>query len=90
MRFGLFRREESQPRPEVGAIPRVKTWVAAVASLPAGASIAVNEIVCTDPSCPGTETVVLVMAAGRKTKAYKVAKALAEVTEQDIREALSS
>jgi hypothetical protein len=67
----------------------VKAWAAA-AGLPADAVLAVDEIVCTDPACPGVETVVLLMRPGEKTRACKVAKALAEVTEQDIREALSS
>jgi hypothetical protein len=89
MRFGLFRRGERQPKPEAEAIARVKGWVAAMASLPADASIAVNEIVCTDPSCPGVETIVLVMQPGRKTRAYKVSKPVENVTEQDLRETLA-
>ncbi|HEX8168632.1 MAG TPA: hypothetical protein VF601_22960 [Beijerinckiaceae bacterium] len=88
MRFGLFRRRESPPHAE--AAERVKAWAFSAAGLPADAVLAVNEIVCTDPSCPGVETVVLLMRPGRKTQARKVQKALAEVTEQDIREALSS
>lgn len=67
---------------------RIKEWVRSAAELPGDAAIAVNEIACMDPVCPGVETVVLVMAPGRKTRAYKVAKAMGEVTEQDIRDAL--
>ena len=85
MRFGLFRRREE---PQAEAAERVKAWAAAAAGLP-GAVLAVNEIVCTDPSCPGVETVVLLMRPGERTRACKIPKALAEVTEQDIREALS-
>ena len=88
MRFGLFRAGAGKAKPQADAIGRVKGWVAAIAALPAEASLAVNEIVCTDPSCPGTETVVLVMQPGRKTRAYKVSKALLDVTEDDLREAL--
>ncbi len=51
-------------------------------------AISVSEIVCADPGCPGEETVILVMAPGRKTAACKVGKALAEVTEDDVRDAL--
>jgi hypothetical protein len=92
MRFGLFRRRESAPQAEAAepVKERVKAWAAASAGLPADAVLAVNEIVCTDPSCPGVETVVLLMRPGEKTRACKVQKALSEVTEQDIREALSS
>jgi hypothetical protein len=32
-----------------------------------------NEIVCPDPACPGTETVILVMVPSRPTRACKVA-----------------
>jgi hypothetical protein len=91
MRFGLFRREGT---PQTGSAERakeqVKAWVAAAAGLPGDAVLAVNEIACADPSCPGVETVVLLMRPGEKTRAYKVPKALSEVTEQDIGEALSS
>jgi hypothetical protein len=89
MRFGLFRHRTAEAALQAEAIERVKAWVGAVASLPAGASLAVNEIVCTDPSCPDTETIVLVMRPGRKTQALKVGKALPEVTEADVREALA-
>jgi hypothetical protein len=88
MRFGLFRRRESLPQAE--AVRRVKAWASTAAGLPSEAVLAVNEIVCADPSCPGVETVVLLMQPGRKTRACKVQKPLTEVTEQDLREALSS
>jgi hypothetical protein len=73
-------------RPESEAVARVKAW--AVAAVP-DATIAVNEIVCLDPGCPGTETVILVMQPGRKTRAAKVGKPIDEVTEEDVAEALS-
>ena len=55
----------------------------------AGTTLAVNEITCLDPACPGVETVILVMEPGHKTRAYKIAKTLDGVTEQDIRDALA-
>ena len=82
----LLRRKGSKPEPE--AVARVKACVLDLLSPPAGTALAVNEIACLDPACPGLETVILVMEPGRKTRAYKVAKALDAVTEQDIREAL--
>ena len=54
---------------------------------PPDTPFAVNEIACTDPGCPGIETVILVMEPGRKTRAHKVAKPLDAVTEQDVRAA---
>ncbi len=50
--------------------------------------ISVSEILCRDPGCPGEETVILVMAPLRKTAACKVAKAMVDVTEDDVRDAL--
>jgi hypothetical protein len=88
MRFGLFRRSKSERKPEAEAIARVKALAAEIAGLSSDTSLAVNEIICTDPSCPGTETIVLVMRPGRKTQAYKILKSLEDVTEDDLREAL--
>ncbi|AWN47976.1 hypothetical protein DK419_17945 [Methylobacterium terrae] len=51
-------------------------------------SLTVSEIVCADPACPGTETVILVMAPGARTRACKVGKALEAVTEEDVAAAL--
>ena len=70
------------------AIERIKDWARASLDAPPDTAFAVNEIACTDPACPGVETVVLVMAPGRKTRAYKVQKSLEAVTEPDIRQAL--
>lgn len=50
--------------------------------------LSINEIICRDPGCPGTETIILVMAPGRKTAACKVQKAMDDVTEDDVRDAL--
>ena len=82
---GLFR---SRRAPESEALGRVKAWALAGLGDAPGTAVSVNEIVCTDPSCPGVETVILVMAPGARTRAVKVVKAVDEVTEQDIRDAL--
>jgi hypothetical protein len=58
-------------------------------ALPENAVIAVNEILCADPACPGTETVILVMNPGEKTKAFKVQAALAELTPEALAAALA-
>ena len=83
-----MRRKAAKPEPEV--IGRIKSCVREVRVLPAGTALTVNEIACLDPACPGLETVILVMAPGRKTRACKIAKALDAVTEQDVRGALTS
>jgi hypothetical protein len=81
----LLRRKA--PKPEAKAVARVKAWALAVLAPSAGTALAVNEIACLDPACPGLETVILVMEPGRKTRAHKIAKALDAVTEQDVRDA---
>ena len=63
--------------------------LAAMGLLPENAVIAVNEILCADPACPGTETVILVMKPGEKTRAFKVQMGLAELTPQALAQALS-
>ena len=55
------------------------------------AVIAVNEILCADPACPGTETetVILVMNPGEKTKAFKAQMTMAELTREALAEVLA-
>jgi hypothetical protein len=83
----LLRRKAAKPEPEV--IGRIKSRVLDALALPAGTALTVNEIACLDPACPGVETVILVMEPGRKTSAYKIAKALDAVTDEDVRDALA-
>ena len=89
MRFGLFRRSRPE-RPGAATVEQIRSWVLAAPDLAPGTAVTVNEIVCLDPSCPGIETVMLLMKAGKKTRACKIAKAMDEVTEQDVRNALLS
>ncbi|MGW9331502.1 hypothetical protein [Bosea sp. NPDC055594] len=88
MRFGLFGRGKREAD-EADAAASVKRQVRALLALPENAVIAVNEILCADPACPGTETVILVMNPGEKTRAYKVQSALAELTPEALALALA-
>ncbi len=95
MRFGLFGRSETRKGDEAkaeakAAAERLKAQVREHLGLPEAAAIAVNEIICADPACPGTETVILVMKPGEKTRAYKLPMGLAEVTAEALAEALRS
>lgn len=85
---GWFRRK-ALTRDQISATERIRNWVRTGLVLPEETTVAVNEIVCTDPSCPGTETVMLIMAPGQKTRAVKVAKELVEVRENDVTAALA-
>ena len=76
-------------RPERTAIERVKALARAALGEAPEVSLAVNEIACDDPACPGVETVILVMEPGRRTRAAKVQKALEDVTAEDVAAALA-
>jgi hypothetical protein len=87
--FGAFLRGSfGLPKSDKQAVDRVKDLARAALRVSPDTAFAVNEIACTDPSCPGIETVILVMEPGQKTRALKVAKPLDEVMEQDILKAL--
>jgi hypothetical protein len=84
----LLQKAFGMPSLDRAAIERVKVWAQEALGNPAGTAIAVNEIACTDPACPGVETVLLIMEPGAKTRACKIAKALDTVSEQDVRVAV--
>ncbi|MBA4220459.1 hypothetical protein [Bosea sp. (in: a-proteobacteria)] len=88
MRFGLFGRDKREAA-GADASARIKQQVRELLGLPESAVIAVNEILCADPACPGTETVILVMKPGEKTRAFKVQMGLAELTPEALAAALS-
>ncbi len=89
MRFGSFLRGVlGGTREDPAAVQQVKTWARAALGAGEDTALVVNEIACTDPDCPGTETVILIMEPGRRTRACKIPKLLDEVTEQDVRGAL--
>lgn len=47
-------------------------------------AISAQEVACPDPDCPDAETVVLVMRAGERTRALKLARPMAGVTDDDL------
>jgi hypothetical protein len=83
-----LKRAFGRPAADRDAIERVKGWTRAALGAGPDTNFAVNEIACTDPACPGVETVILVMEPGVKTRAVKIQKSLDAVTEPDIRGAL--
>lgn len=90
MRFGLFGGGGADKQAAARETARIKAEVRAILGLTEAAAIAVNEILCADPACPGSETVILVMNPAEKTKAFKLQTTMAEVTVEALREALSS
>lgn len=89
MRFGLFGKGSDRKAESAGHAARIKAETRELLGLPEAAAIAVNEIICADPACPGTETVILVMNPGEKTRAYKAQVAMAELTREGLAEVLA-
>lgn len=88
MAFGsLFRRA---PKPDPALVAALKDKLRTRLNLPEDAALTVNEIVCADPACPGTETVILVMVPKRKTLAYKVAAPLTDITDEALDAAIAA
>jgi hypothetical protein len=88
-RFGAFLwGARGAPKTDAEPARRVKDWARKALQVSDDTVLAVNEIVCADPACPGLETVILVMAPGVKTRACKIAKGLSDITEADIAAAL--
>lgn len=79
-----------KPAADRAASDRIRQWAAAACCGDPETRFSVNEIICRDPSCPGTETVILVMAPGVKTRALKIARPMADVTEQDVCQAVAA
>jgi hypothetical protein len=87
---GFWKAGAFSAKPDAGSALRIKGWTRAALSLGEDATVSVNEIICADPACPGSETVILVMVPGLRTKAYKVQAAMAEVSEEMVGVALNS
>jgi hypothetical protein len=51
--------------------------------------VSIGEHDCGDPGCCGTRTVVLVLRAGRPTKAIEIEKPIKSVTRGDLSDALA-
>ncbi|KQT09187.1 hypothetical protein ASG40_11160 [Methylobacterium sp. Leaf399] len=85
--FGLGR--SARPPANDGPRRRVEAWVRPAAGLDEADVVKVNEILCPDPACPGFETVILIMRPGERTRALKVPKPIAAVTQADVADALT-
>lgn len=90
MRFGLFGKGAADKAKDAGDTARIKADIRQLLGLPDAAAVAVNEILCADPDCPGTETVILVMNPGEKTKAFKAQMAMAELTREALAEVMAA
>jgi len=89
MRFGLFGKGAADKAVASETATRIKADIRDLLGLAEDAVIAVNEILCADPACPGTETVILVMNPGAKTRAFKLQSAMADATRDMLAAALA-
>lgn len=71
-------------------IERVRALAFAILDPAPETVIKVNEINCTDPACPGQETVILIMEPGARTRALKVQAPVEDVDEDAIRAAIKA
>ncbi len=73
-----------------GELERVRALAFAILAPATDTVIRVNEINCTDPACPGQETVILIMEPGARTRALKVQAPVEDVDEDAIRAAIEA
>ena len=89
--MGLF---SLRPRrtPEGAAVSkRIAAETRAALALGEEDHVTVSQIDCGDPACEGgAETVILVMRKGERTRAAKIAKAMALVDEEEVRSAVAN
>ncbi len=71
-------------------LERVRMLASEMLGLSAEAVIKVNEINCTDPACPGQETVILIMEPGTRTRAIKVPAPVEAVDADALRTAITA
>lgn len=83
--FSRFRRDA----PDRESADRVKGWVRNALGLGEDDAVTVSEIACTDPACPGIETVILVMKPGEPTRAFKSKGSLVVQTRPAVERALA-
>lgn len=71
------------------ATAAIKGWTHGVLDLDEEAVISVNELSCPKPGCPPRETVVLVLRPGAPAIRFSIHKAIVDVEEQDVIDALA-
>ena len=64
---------------------RVQGWVETRFLPGDGDVVMVNEVACGQPGCPPFETVIALLAEGRRPIKFKLYKALSEVGEADVK-----
>ena len=85
----MFRNPFRRKHPEQGgARTAIRTWVEAILGDDPPLTLTISEIDCADPTCPGLETILLVMREGEATQAVKIRKGMEDINEADVQEAV--
>lgn len=67
----------------------VKAWTRSALRLHEDVSVLVSELTCTEPGCPPLETVIAVLEEGGVHRQFKVHRALADLSEEEVRRAVN-
>ena len=84
MRFGFGRKDERDP----AVVERMKALAREALSLPDAAALSISEIACADPACPVSETIILIMEPGKKTRAVKAHGSIETMNAEELRAAV--
>lgn len=76
---------QTKRAPHLVRVTQIKEWVAQHLALPQSTIVLVGEQRCREPGCPPLETVIALFPEGGRSAHHKLHKALAEVTESDVR-----
>ena len=89
--MGLFRLGRSKENLSSEVSRRIAALARQLLDLGEDDAVTVSQIDCGDPACEGgAETFILVMRKGQRTKAVKVSKAMAYVSDDDVAGALAN
>lgn len=87
--MGLFRLGRGRGSSETSK--RIAAQARDILQLGEEDAVTVSQIDCGDPACEGgAETFILVMRKGQRTKAAKISKAMAYVSDDDVAGALAN
>jgi hypothetical protein len=70
------------------AVDRVKVTVRSILDLADDIVVSVTELACREPGCPDVETVIAILAPGRKAVTVRLHTTIPEIVEGDLASAL--
>ena len=73
---------QSQRKPDLAAIQKIKAQVYDLLKLDSEIGISVSQLQCKEPDCPPVETVITILS--HPAQQYKIHKPASQIAEQDI------